>query len=453
MTTTSHPGTGLLARLPGLLTGPGFVAIAACILVKVTPPAGSMACRLALGLVVFGVLWSALSLMLPQGRPWSFLRWCSMNLIILSALAGGIETIGRALKINFNALGFGARSDPRQAYPIWAREPDEPVPEVFFRHKGPAVWTGQPIRTLELLRRGTDNAYLNEPRTTIEYDSDGFRNPPTLTDWDAAVVGDSYTELGYLPYDQISSSVAAARTGLRLKNLGVCGTGLLSYARYLRNYGRAPSCKRVVYVMFEGNDVQDTTLEDEALDQFHLTGQRPCRDVGAETSFVRAAAGLIRSQLRRPRPQSYQNAWFQNGDQEIPVTISHELPVDPQAMTGMQAAAMKDGIRALAEEARNLHLTAALVYVPVNNRVYHGLLRFDDKLPGEVRDWRPHDLPAWVAALCREQNIEFYDSLPPLRAAAEKGRYVHNHILDCHVNAEGARLIGEVIATALKPVP
>ena len=453
MTTTSHPVMGLLARLPGLLAGPGFVAIAAYILARMMPPAGSAAYWVALGLVVFGVLWSALSLILPQGRWWSFLRWCSMNLVILGALVGGIETIGRAMKINFNALGCEARTDPRTAYPIWAREPDEPVPEVFFRHKGPATWTGQPLRALELLRRGTDNAYLSEPRITIDYDADGFRNPSSLTDWDAAVVGDSYTELGYLPFDQISSSVAAARTGLRVKNLGVCGTGLLSYARYLRNYGRAPSCKRVVYVMFEGNDVQDTTREDEDLVQFHLTGQRPCKDVGAETSFVRAAAGLIRSQLKTPLAQSYQNAWFKSGDQEVPVTISHELPVDPQVMTGMQATAMKDGILSLAKEARNLHLTAALVYVPLNNRVYHGLLRFDDKLPAEVRHWHPHDLPVWVAALCREQNIEFYDALPPLRAAAESGRYVHNRILDCHVNAEGARLIGEVIATALKHAP
>jgi hypothetical protein len=36
-----------------------------------------------------------------------------------------------------------------------------------------------------------------------------------------------------------------------------------------------------------------------------------------------------------------------------------------------------------------------------------------------------------------------------MRAAAEQGHYVHNRILECHVNAEGARLIGEVIADVL----
>jgi hypothetical protein len=46
--------------------------------------------------------------------------------------------------------------------------------------------------------------------------------------------------------------------------------------------------------------------------------------------------------------------------------------------------------------------------------------------------------------------MEFVDTTPALREAATKGHYVHNQILDCHVNAEGSRIIGEVIATALK---
>ncbi|MDB6075943.1 MAG: hypothetical protein JWO89_3583 [Verrucomicrobiaceae bacterium] len=451
--TAPSPFKGLLSRLPGLLTGPGFIAIGAYILVKMAPPPGAVTYKIAFAVAGFGLLWSALSLLLPVGRWWNLLRWCSMNLLVLSSLVAVIEVTGRLAKINFAALGKKNAADPRQAYPIWAREPDQALPEVFFQHRGPAHWTGQPIRALELLRMGTDNAYVNEPQITVEYDADGFRNPPGLKDWNAVVVGDSYTELGYLPFDQIASSVAARDTGLQIKNLGVCSTGLLTYARYLRHFGAAPSCKRVVYVMFEGNDVQDTTGEYEALQRFELTGERAYKDLGPQTSFVKAVADIIHSQAKPTRPQSFQNAWFKAGDQELPVTVSNELPVNPQDMTTEQVAAMKAGITAMAAEARALHLEASLVYVPFNNRVYHGMLRFDNKLPQDVRDWQPHGLAGWIADLCKQENIAFLDAYPPLRAAAEQGHYVHNRILDCHVNAEGARIIGKVIASALKKQP
>ena len=449
----SPPAPTLLARLPGLLAGPGFMGVGAYIMVTVRPSPGAFLHTTALAIALFGLLWSAFSLWLPSGRWWRWLRWCSMNLLVLSSFVVAIEALGRIAQINFAALGKAGTADPRQSYPVWAREPVEPLPEVYVRHQGPATWSGQPIRALEVLRRGTDNAYVNEPAITVAYDADGFRNPPGMTDWDAVVVGDSYTELGYLPFDKISSSVAADRTKLRIKNLGACCTGLLTYASYFRHFGTAPSSRRVVFVMFEGNDVQDTTREYEALEHFRRTGEREYKETGPQTSFLKAAANLVRNRAGRPRPQSYQNAWFLAGGRELPVTMSNELPVDPAAMTATQTAAMKAGIRTLAAEAHARHLEVALVYVPFNNRVYHGMLRFDAKLPAEVRDWRPHGLPSWVAGLCKEQNIAFYDALPPLRAAAEQGRYVHNQILDCHVNAEGARIIGEVIATALQPAP
>jgi hypothetical protein len=208
-----------------------------------------------------------------------------------------------------------------------------------------------------------------------------------------------------------------------------------------------------VYVMFEGNDVQDTDREYQALGHFQLTGERPCKEDGAQNSFVKAVANLLESRIKAPKPQSYQNAWFKAGGREIPVTVSTELPVDPKSMTAAQVNAVKAGITALAAEAKARHYSVSLVYVPFNNRVYHGLLRFDDKLPAEVRNWQPHDLAGWVAQLCQEQNISFYNALPPLREAAEQGRYVHNRILDCHLNAEGARLLGGVIATALTSTP
>lgn len=438
-----------MKHLPGLLTGGGLAVLGGLGLLKVAPPAGTLTFALFIGAIVLGLVWALSSCSLKEGRVSSLMQVLSVNALILGLLLLLIEAGGRAVKIDFNALNGSQAAKKREAYPPWTHEPDQPLPEVFFLHPGPVTWTGQPLRTLEVLRLGTDNAYVDESAITVDYDADGFRNAPGLKDWEVVVVGDSYTELGYLPDQELTSSVVARQTGLRVKNLGVCDTGLLAYARFLKNFGAAPSARQVVFVMFEGNDVQDTTVEWSALQAFRQSGQRSYRST-VETSFLKAVAGAVSAARNRPQPRSFQNAWFASRGHELPVTISTELPVDLKNADQDQMAALKAGLAACAAEAKALGLQPLLAYVPVNNRVYDGLLRFGPDLPHEVQTWKPHDLPAQVAALCHEQGMLFVDTTPALRARAKEGLYVHNRILDCHVNVEGARIIGQVIADVLK---
>ena len=438
-----------MKHLPGLITGFGLALAGGLGLRQIAPPAGTLTFILLVLALALGLVWALLSWRLKKGRMGSLMRVLSVNALVLGMLLALIEVGGRTAKIDFHALSGSQAAKKREAYPPWTREPDQPLPEVFFLHPGPATWTGQPLRTLEVLRLGTDNAYLEEPEITVNYDADGFRNALELKDWDVAVVGDSYTELGYLPDEQLTSRVIERQTQLRVKNLGVCDTGLLAYARYLRNFGAAPSARQVVFVMFEGNDVQDTTAEWRALQEFMQSGDRGYRST-VETSFVKALAGAVSSARNRPQPRSFQNAWFASRGHELPITISTELPVSWKHAEPEQIAALKAGIAACAAEAKILGMQPLLAYVPVNNRVYDGLLRFGSDLPHEVQAWKPHDLPAQVAALCHEQGMLFVDTTPALRKRAEEGIYVHNRILDCHVNAEGARIIGQVIADVLK---
>ena len=449
MSSTPAPSPPFLQRLPVLIVCAGIIVAGAFTLLKVKPPAGTLTWNSAVLLCFGGGLCALAALLMKTGRLWNLLRLASINAIIFGTLFASIEAAGRLAKVDFSAFGRASAESKRKAYPPWTQEPDLPLPEVYYQHAGPLTWTGQPLRALEVLRQGTDNAYVAEPEITVSYDSAGFRNPEGMRDWDVAVVGDSYTELGYLPDEQLSSSVAAQRSGLRIKNLGVCDTGLLTYARYLKRFGAAPSCKKVVFVMFEGNDIQDTTAEYEALQRYKLTGERDYRELGPQTSFAKSLVKVVKDARNQRQPQSYQNAWFTAATPELPVTISVELPVNPQTMTGIQLTALKAGIAACATEAKALGVDATLVYIPVNNRVYHGLLRFGGSLPPEVPVWQPHDLPRLVAEICDDNNLAFVDTTPVLRMAAEKGRYIHNQILDCHVNAEGARLIGEVIADVL----
>lgn len=438
----------MLKQLPGLITGLGLAVLGGLGLLELSPPWGSLSFILFASAMVGGVLWALLGWLLKEGKIGGLLRVVSINALVLGALMGLLEIGGRAAKIDFNALAGSKAAEKRAAYPPWTREPDQPLPEVFFIHPGPMIWTGQPLRTLEVLRQGTDNAYLEDPAITVTYDKEGFRNSLDLKDWDVAIVGDSYTELGYLPREQLTSTVVAERTRLRVKNLGVCDSGLLAYARFLKNFGATPSVKQVVFVLFEGNEVQDTTVEWRDLQAFQQTGERKHRST-VETSFMKAVAGAVKAARQQPQPRSFQNAWFRSRGHEVPVTISTELPVNPEQATPEQKEALRQGIAACAEAAKALNLRAVLAYVPVNNRVYDGLLRFAPELPHEVQSWRPHALPAHVAALCHEHGLLFVDTTPALRAEAQKGLYMHNRILDCHVNAEGARIIGEVIADVL----
>ncbi len=439
-------------RLPGLLTGIGGIVAIEMILLKLRPPTGSFTHLAGMALMLACLVWMVLALCLKQGRALAFIRLLSINAAVMILVVLIVEGAGRISGFDFSRLaGRGhSREEVRDQYPIFAREPDRPLPEVFFQHPGPAAWTGKPLQTMERLRLGTDNAYADEPTITVSYDDDGFRNPPDLRDWDLAVVGDSYTELGYMPADDITTTQLARKLGRRVKNLGTCNTGLLAYARYLRAFGSAPSMKQVVFVMFEGNDVQDTTEEYTALQTFQAGGGRPFRDSGPEHSFVKSVGDLVAQLRHRATPQSYQNAWFKHGTTSLPVTISVELPVNPRAFTVEQREALEAGVSACASEARLLGLVPMLAYIPVNNRVYHGMLDFDSKLPAEVREWEPHELPEIVSALCRENGMLFVDTTPALRAAASQGHYVHNRILDCHVNAAGAAIIATAIAQAIE---
>ncbi len=437
-------------RVPALLLGLGMIALGAAVLVMVRPPALSFSLIIAIICCLFGLGWCLLGQRQQSGHRWDLFRLINSNALTLFALVGLVEIAGRVSGYDFSKIGGKSAKELREEYPVCSRDADEPFPEVYFKHPGPTVWKGQPLRTLEVLRKGTDNAYIHEPAITVEHDSDGFRNPMDLKEWQLAIVGDSYTEQGYLPIEQVTSSIVGKSTGMTVKNLGVCGTGWLTYARYLERYGHSNSTNTVVFVIFEGNDVQDTTEEYESLERFKKTGERDYKDTGPQTSFVMATAKAISGLRNRPYPQSLVNAWFNRPNAEpLPITISTELPVDPLMASNVQTQAMREGLRAMAEAARKLNLTATIAYIPVNNRVYDGMVKFSDSLPEEIRKWRPNKLPEFVSNACREQGIPFVDTTPALRAAAQKGTYVHNAILDCHLNAEGARIVGEVIAEAI----
>lgn len=395
-----------------------------------------------------GVLLAAL--VLKAGKRLATLQLFSGNLLILGLLLGVIEAGGRAAGVDFNTWGKGP-ADPRADYPLCFREPDEPLGEVYFKRPADVEWSGRPLSKILEIRHGNDMAYRDEAAFTLRYDGQGFRNPSDLKDWDAVVVGDSFTETGYLPAEKVFTSVAAAQSGQRVKNLGICNTGPFTHIAYFQQFGTAPACGVAVLAFFEGNDITDAEQEAADLESLRAGGKRPLRQAGPQTSFVKAIYQRAKSLVHISQNRWYRNAVFTAGGKERPITLQPlPMPPDPAAMTEKRKELIGrflDEWRAVVEKAG---MKPWVLYLPINNRTYHGLYRGQDNLPEELKTWQPNNLPEFMRSQCEQRDFHFLDATPVLRTAAEKGTLVYNPIFDTHLNEEGSRLVGELLARALK---
>jgi len=368
---------------------------------------------------------------------------CLAGLATLAAVAG-VELLGRALGHDFgNAEAAFLRIPP------YFRQPTVPFGEASFRRRGPESWTGQVLYTrLEQIRM-QPNPYEDEPVVTVEYDAEGFRNPPELADWQVAVVGDSFTEAGYLPSEDLFTTVLASALGVPVKNLGVSMTGSLSHAAYLEHFGVAPSMRHAVVVFFE-NDPLETSLELEALQRARETGQRDLREQERQTSLLRALYARLEGDQRKVIRHSH--ATF--GPERIPVS-TYFAPVNRSEVEPELFARMDAGLNlAFAEIARvcaERGITPWLVFMPCKARTHHGQLEFTERAEERVSTWEPSDLPQYVQGLAAAHGLRFRDLTPILSEEARaSGELLYNSMYDMHLNARGSRLVGQVLADMLR---
>lgn len=437
-------------RLPALLAGLGLALAGPALWLVLRPSSRSLLFWLCWGSLVAGGVWAVLAgTMRRQGGLLKFMHWLTVNAFVFVLMIGVLETGFRMTGFNFNAL-TGEADDPHARFPLCFRMPQKPLGQVFFHRQGPAEWTGRPLYEYLKLRHGTDKAYEDEASFTSRYDADGFRNPEGMKSWQVAVVGDSFTESGMLPVEQIFTSIAAERSGLSIRNLGVCNTGTLSHLEYLRQFAKNDDAKHAVLAFYDGNDILDTTEEAEALAAFQKTGKRPLREPQPQTSLIKAAYQVAKHFLSPSPYRRYQDAWLTAGGKETPISMRPApVPLDPETMTADQKQRLEDNLRQWAAACSELKVKPWLLYLPANNRTYHSLVRYTDDADPVLKNWQPGSLPEHVRNLCEKLGIAFVDTCPALRSAAEKGTLVYNPILDTHLNAKGSRIIGELLAKHL----
>ncbi len=369
----------------------------------------------------------------------------------LSLLA--VELAGRAIGFDF---AFQERAFERT--PIFYRQPVVPVGSVFFRRPGPDRWRGR-VLDAAMQRAGVPPELRPvEAEVAITYDAQGFRNPDDLRDWEVVVAGDSFTELGYLLYEDLFTSVAARRLGARVKNLGVSYTGPLTQAFYLRRFGSAPSARHAVLAFFEGNDLGDLAREARALavwrQQRRKRGKQPARQpllerIEPQASFAVALWRLVAHDRAQP-PVHLGNAWFAAGGPPTPVTLFY-APPGSEDLDETARGLLGDALERWAATARSLRMEPWLLYLPDKRRVLHPHLRFRAEAPAAIANWEPTDLPAFVRSLAGARGIGVIDPSPALAAELAAGRLPFNTIWDTHLSRRGAQVVGIALADALAP--
>lgn len=373
--------------------------------------------------------------------------WRRLGLALGSAcLALGLALLVGEVGVRLSGHDFGAAATAR--LPPAYRPPDVDMGGGVLRRSGPLAWRGRPLQAFVRQLGYPASLYADEAEIEVHHDPDGFRNPAGLADWDVVVVGDSFVESGTLADGDTPAAVLAARRGLVVKALGVSGTGPRAHVRYLRTFGLSPRCRDAVLLFFEGNDAADL-LREELL-SLGLTVDP--REAERRARPHRSLVGHLRSTLGRalatPPPDPV----------EADVTLGAATYAvgmggpPPAPLSAAAAAALGATLREWSETARQAGLRPWIAYLPVKARVL--------SLAGTVRP-RPGvrplglapdaaELPRQLLALMSASGARTIDLLPPLVAASRTGLLLYHPVVDDHLSRDGARVVGEALAGALR---
>ena len=359
-------------------------------------------------------------------------------------------------ELTFQLIGFDFSQTTRdlESVPTFYRIPTTPFGEAYYRRPGSTSWTGKVV-TSQMQRIGYDAKWFpQEQEITLQYDKDGFRNPGGLEDWEIVVMGDSFTELGNLKYDDLVSTRLGSLVNRPVKNLGISHTGVLNQTACLEHFGTSKSTKHVVWAFFEGNDLQDMVLESQRLSRIE-TGTSEHVDLLANRKTQSSLTAAIRNMLFAPsRLDIYGpavNATLRRSGDSVRFKLDY-TPVGSK-MLGPVGDQLSMAIENLAALCRQRDIKLWCVYMPTKRRVFHALgYQVDTDANLYLRQpWQPSDLPQWLELQCRQQQIEFVDATPSLIELNKSDEFSHNLVFDTHLSVAGARVVAELLAAKMGP--
>ncbi len=314
-------------------------------------------------------------------------------------------------------------------------------PELLHIHRAHAHQTGASL--------GGDAASLFQiPRSDmtpyqwdVKYDQHGFRNQVDLKSSDTVVIGDSFVEGLTVRNEQLMTSILAQLRGKVVANLGQSAYGPLEELVVLKRYGLPLRPRTVVWMFFEGNDLQDVMGYRQAM-----------RDTPSfwrafvARSFTRSALYEVKYLISPPakRPGKQRSALLQtpNGQQASVYFIYPSKPLTKEDLTALDDTAdtLADAYRLLAAQGSRL----VFVFVPSKFRVLRPFCSFPPE--SECGNWVPNNMSERLenAAASISPDIGYLDLTPRLLDAVKEGILPY-YPDDEHWSPEGHRIAADAI--------
>ena len=293
---------------------------------------------------------------------------------------------------------------------------------------------------------GHDQVRQGDVRFSYTTDRDGFRNAESSPDQAQIVaVGDSWT-FGFGVDDSVAwpRLLADSLRPMRVRNLGLIGSGPEQYTRILERFGLPLHPAVILYGVFPGNDLDDQ----EAFES--VDAGRPARATSPSGGPTARRGGPRRSGSGAISPSRSRRGW--KSRHERFAGVHHPLPdgsplqlaparLQPKAERSHRGDPAFDGALAAVARARALATQAGarlvVLVFPTKEEVYL-------PLRGETA---PALTSRWVPAL-RELGVECLDLTEIFRAHAGGGPLYFE--VDGHVNAVGNRVIAQAVQRYLR---
>jgi hypothetical protein len=331
------------------------------------------------------------------GRPIGFVKSekaCRLFLILASlAFAFLLVEIPGVFKIVDYRQIFGPTSP-------WKRTLVDD-PELLYIHRPDSHYSGS--------MRGNEFTTMNQIperdrtmyRWDLQYDHHGFRNDRDLKSADIAVIGDSFVEGMTVSRAQNVTSLLEKLQGRVVANLGHGSYGPQQELIVLRRYGLPLRPHTVVWMFFEGNDLQDAMFYPHAISQ----RSNVLRDFLGR-SFTLNALGEVRNFFGPGKAPAVRRAGMFRTSDGTPLTtyfIYRAAPLDRDSLRAIDITAdtLATARRLCAAQGSRL----IVVFIPTAFRALHKFCKFPPE--SECRNWVVNDLPDRLRAAVESDPSEY----------------------------------------------
>jgi hypothetical protein len=282
-------------------------------------------------------------------------------------------------------------------------------------------------------------------RWDLKYDNHGFRNDTDLTSADISVIGDSMVEGMTVPTEESMTSLLAQSQHAAVANFGQYGYGPRQELAVLRRFALPLHPRTVIWVFFEGNDLQDLADYDQA----RLHPQNFWNRF-LQRSFTRVAYNAAERLVGPGKPPGIARSGVFQTASHARLRLYFTYDAHPLTPAELDASGKTVDIIAVASKLTTAQGARILfVFAPDKFRVFHDFCQFPAE--SECLRWQVNDLPDRLQAALGAISPEIgYLNLTPYLVAAARQGGVPYYPDDIHWSPLGHGIAAEAISGYLQ---